>query len=502
MRNEEFRCHPLMVVSESVRLIIATVAALLGGILSEFYENLRESKVDELFTSATEEDVPLIFILFGIAALFAVTLLMRFFAWRRTYLTITDESFIYDKRTLFFKKRVKVRLSGISTVNLQRTLIDRVFGTCTVKLDISSGATAEKTDFRLVFKKDFALRFEKEILAAKQEVLIANVTEDNKPSHGVSTDDRIVSFSAAYVIRHALLQTPIGVILVFGAILAGFAIPVVKLWGALSAIAFFVGFPAAVLLMVGADIIKKFVGYYGFTLTKNKKELNISYGLITKQSFRLPFNKTNAVVIKQSFLCRIFRMYYAEILNVGVDDEKEKASPILCLAVNRRQMEEILKASADEFANDFKTKASPPKAYIPQFVKSLFIAAMAGVIYWLTVTESNYIQNIVFICLLLFACVGISFAAYRAKGISVGDRLLTVSNGVLKRRTVIVPFAKIQSLEIKKGPISGALGLRKGRVSVLASNANKNNNIGYFAPDVFEKIAKKTKEQKSTDWRV
>lgn len=495
MQGKEFRCHPSIIVANSLRVIIVLAFAMLSSLPDDIFSE--DGSINLAGASFTA--------LITFCAIFVALLIYlgtRFFVWKRTYISITNENLVYDKRTIFFQKKIKVKLSQISTVNFQKGIVDRIFGTYTVKLDIDSSATAEKTDFHLVFKEDLAKSFEAEILSAKDKCVNGNNSDvfDNK---ALDEPNHIISFDTGGILLHSLFMTPIWGTMAFGAALAGVSAPFMELSPIFYPIVFLLGLPVALILSFFSSLLRNLFLYHNFTLSKNENELIITFGLITKRSFRLPLSKTNAIIVKQSFFGRIFGMYYAEIINVGMGNEQEKLSPIFCLMLKKQAMEQVLFKAVPQLAGDIKVSTSPARAFLPTFLKGslpnlVLIALTVG--FCIAAKKPLVIPVGIVALILIWVCI--AFFSYKAKGLRVDEDKLTIATGILSRRIITVPFAKVQQLSVKKGPVCAPLGLRCGSISVLSAMANKNNTIGYFPPNMFEAIAEKIEQNESLDWRI
>jgi membrane protein YdbS with pleckstrin-like domain len=63
---------------------------------------------------------------------------------------------------------------------------------------------------------------------------------------------------------------------------------------------------------------------------------------------------------------------------------------------------------------------------------------------------------------------------YRAKGYDLGEDRLRVVGGVLFRKDTIVPFGRVQHLDVEQGPIERAFGLA---TLVLHTAGNHNSSV-------------------------
>ena len=81
---------------------------------------------------------------------------------------------------------------------------------------------------------------------------------------------------------------------------------------------------AGIVLSALWDTVKDFIRYYDFRAKRRGDKIYIKYGFLKKMEYTIPVDKIQALKIRQSFVARIFRKYMAEIVNVGMGDEKEE----------------------------------------------------------------------------------------------------------------------------------------------------------------------------------
>jgi len=430
-------------------------------------------------------------IVIGIAlGIIIVVALFNFFRWRKTYIYIKDDSLILDCDFAINKRKTTVKLSSISTVNFQQGILEKIFNTYRLQIDINSFATAEKTDFNLVFSHSVAEELKKELT---KDFSPCDQTQDNAEIRTVHETKPIFEFTTNRVIKHGLLSISVGGVL-FSVIMLAFTLvsQFTDVFGTEESK--IKGNPIttiiAVLLVVGPVIVQSvspFIRYQNFKIGKLGDRIVVSYGLITNRQYNVPLSKTNAVVIKQPFLARLCHLYYGELINVGMGDEQDHQSPIFCLLVNKQELDFILNEINPNFVISDIGERSPKSAFIPMCIPYLLFGTIAVVVasilnYW-------WIGVIVLACLLLCA-----ISSYKTKALNILDDRAVITTGVFMRRTIIVPFGKIQIVNSKNGPLSRHFGISKGSATILASLVNMSNNIGYFPKDRFEKLFEKTLE--------
>jgi uncharacterized membrane protein YdbT with pleckstrin-like domain len=72
------------------------------------------------------------------------------------------------------------------------------------------------------------------------------------------------------------------------------------------------------------SIVKSVVKYYKFKVWADEDALKVQYGLFNKKSFSLQKTKINGIILRQSILMRIFKLYTAEVIVIGYGDKSEQ----------------------------------------------------------------------------------------------------------------------------------------------------------------------------------
>lgn len=481
------RCHFLSVIMntfKSIWYIIALFAFRALDVLKDIQMNSIPSK--DVFV--------------GLAIFFAIIMIFFIFnllKWWKTIIYIEDEKFVLERKQIS-QKKTTVKLSTISTVNLQQNLFERIFDVYTLQLDINSSATADKTDFNLVFNQKTAFAYRDYILSyldkknLEKSTFDRNSLDENSQVNKISTShnpqknstEPIISFSFKEVIRHCILSFSFfGLLYAIGVIIASIGAFNISDTGIENLFSGIFTLFLAIIPIVYKSIAAFFL-YQNFNLEKNGDRIMVSYGLFTRRNFTLPLDKTNALVIKQPFQARFFNLYYAEIINVGMGDESEKQAPIFCLLVKPEVLQTVIKQIAPQFVLEEKDEKSPKVAIFPTLIKwgfwgILFLIGFSIFYKW-------WIGLIILIVLLISGSL-----SHITKGLKLYTNKLSITTGVFNKRTITTTYSKIQNASTEFGPISKHFGLAHGSISILSSLTNQTNSIGYFPIERFNLISEK-----------
>ncbi len=474
------RSHFLSVIMNTFKAIWYVIAMFLFSII----DALKDIRMQSL---------PSFSVMIGLAVIFAIILIVFIFnllRWWKTKIYIEGDTFVLERNQLS-QSKTTVKLSSISTVNLQQNLFEKIFDVYILQLDINSSATANKTDFSLVFADKTAFAFRDFILSyldnqsSKEHLSTAPIPRNAIQLNTVHQPDNpelIISFTFKEVLRHCILSFSfLGGIYAIGVVIAaiGTFLASDKEVNQVLLSALFPLLIAVVPFLYKS--ITAFLLYHNFKLEKKGDKMIVSYGLFTRKQFTLPLDKTNALVIKQPFQARLFDLYYGEIINVGMGDAAEKQSPIFCLLVKGDILQSIIQRIVPQFTLDQEEEKSPKSAMIPILIKwGLWGTAFFAGFYIF------YKWWIGLLLLIVFLLCGL--LSYKTKGLKLYENKLSITTGVFDKRTITVTYSKLQNAAAEYGPISRHLGIAHGSVSILSSITNQINSIGYFPIEKFNRI--------------
>ncbi|MDD2418824.1 MAG: PH domain-containing protein [Oscillospiraceae bacterium] len=419
-----------------------------------------------------------------------IVFIFQVIRWRKTYILIKDGQIIIDRRYKIMKNKTTVKISSISSVNLKQNILERVLNVYSIQLDINSAVTADKTDFHLVFGQKDATEFQKLITDLKQEARLQTSTA-NDPAESTQTGYLpVVSFPLLRVIRHCLLSISVTGMLLTLSVFTGVFTAAFFAGGDFAAEIGWASSSILAIILIIWQTLAPFLRYYKFTVIKQNNKVVISYGLLTKQQYTLPLDKTSALIIRQSLLSRIAHLYYGELINIGMGDEERKENPVFCLLVNKQELETIIEQVAPAFIFSESINPSPTPALLSVLIKYTLIGLPVLVA---AIVVGYWWAGCLWLALVLLA----GFASFKTKGLGLQNNNIAVTQGVFAKKTLITTYSRIQNIAITDGPFSRRFGLCKGNITILAGTMNKNHSTGYFQSDKFDHVCSKMIEHQS-----
>jgi putative membrane protein len=171
--GERVRCHPSVIVENSFSLLV------LIALLVTRFETTAIGGV--------------------LAAAVVALLLYNYRQWNLTTIRFNETEIVVERDTLFKMKKT-LPYAKIASVNVNRGIVNRLFGTARLQININSGSTALVPEAVLTFREDVA----DELRSVIQERLHDGepLPDEEEPA------ESLASFSPADVIVHGLFSVP------------------------------------------------------------------------------------------------------------------------------------------------------------------------------------------------------------------------------------------------------------------------------------------------------
>ncbi|MHC1684633.1 MAG: PH domain-containing protein [Clostridiaceae bacterium] len=385
--------------------------------------------------------------------------------WLNTEYYIKDNILIY-KTGIFERSKQEIPFDKINTIDINKNLIDRIFGVCTVKVD--SGSTAlKKSEFNIKVQYEIAEKLRDKILDAKNDNMDHKVFEEHKneePIKKVITIKEIV----IYAITKSKLAWSIGgyfAVMNFADDLEiftktsvvnnlmdsininkSFLEDKIKLIGIIIGLILFI-YIIVTLLSIVFEIVK----FYNFTIQVKDKSFNISYGLLSKKEYSIPIEKIHALKYKQGILQQLLGVYMLEVITIGYGDEvNEKA--ILYPIANNKVKEEILAKILPEMIYSGQVK-TPPKSSIKRFV---FIRVLIPLIIlipmYFFIKDIPSVFKLAAISIVTLIGILLGYLNYKNTSLGITKKIIITTCGGLTKTTTLIKQSSVQSIEKIQNP--------------------------------------------------
>jgi len=459
--GERVRCHPSVIVENSFSLLV------LIALLVTRFETTAIGGV--------------------LAAAVVALLLYNYRQWNLTTIRFNETEIVVERDTLFKMKKT-LPYAKIASVNVNRGIVNRLFGTARLQININSGSTALVPEAVLTFREDMA----DELRSVIQERLHDGepLPDEEEPA------ESLASFSPADVIVHGLFSVPTYQT-IFGSVFLAYS--VFELYTSAGAgiggggrafvsmlIFFVVQFGPAVSLIFR---------YYNYRVYRRGEMIFLQHGLLRTYKTSFDVSRVNAVRVKSTLAARLLHRSWIEAEVVGLaSGTGESLRPVLCLLKDDATQQRLLRELAPEFVYDRNPEKQPAGARSVLLVRaaiaslalvlamawpSLYVyreaAALAGVagvvLPWVLPLAT---------ALAVLAILYATWVSYRITEFDTGRDLFSFVNGAVDRETVVMGYDRVQMIGVTQGPVARLFGVARARVHLLSSTGGTSVSSGYF----------------------
>lgn len=496
MDNGKFRCHISILLEKMKGFFWALVLIAFNALQSFVSQDSRE-------ISDTQEALPWGIILAVVAGLLLLYVLYCYLVWSKTWFYVKEGSLVCERNTL--NRHVNtIGIQNISNINIEQNILERILGTCKVKLDTNSLSTANENDVSIVLKLKEGKALKAYLLSVLSEGTVNELSDEENQEENLVYD---VEASVGDIIRHGFLMLSPFAILSF---LVSLGVIVMELRDTVFTTDFtgnilniFVNLIAIFIILFSAagSMLKGIFSYYGLKAKRAGNKLYLSYGFFKKTEFEIPVDKINAVEVIQPLFCRIFHRYCVEVVNVGMTDGNADAKSHLILACKKEELERQLQLLLPEIPIDLAfTIKKQPKAVLFGYIRRSLIILGCCVLGEFMIKEfvEAEIEKFSWNLLIAVTIIGISLLAvlvivlkYYTVGSSFEKKYFSVSTGTIKKTITITNYAQVQYLTIAQSLSDRYFGICSGIFYLLADFRNQNKRFPYVEEDEIRKIRDK-----------
>ena len=342
-------------------------------------------------------------------------------SWMRTKYWIEADELRVDTGVISRQSR-RIRVDRLQGIDISQPFVARLFGLAELKMDVAGGGAgegslaflplAEAQDLRatLLARRD-AVRASRRPAAGGDDAAAGGPADSPAPERVLATLD------LRTLVLSLLLSPETGAFVVAAVVFAGLFAALGQFAGVAAAVPVLIGF--------GLTLFRRLSAYYGFTVSETPAGLQVRRGLFERDAQTITLARVQGVVVSEPILWRRFGWAKLDVALAGYSssldtDGRPSASTVMpvaprpfVLGLARRLLAEAGSPDPD----DVELLAPPERSRWVAPVQRRFLAA------------------------------------------GLGEHLVVSREGVLTRRTHVVPHARVQSLRLTQGPWQRRLGL-------------------------------------------
>ncbi len=402
-------------------------------------------------------------------------------------------------RGVLFRKRSVLDYKKVHAINKKQNLFHRIFGIAILTVDSGSTNTSHQAEITIVEKSKTVDALLDELNALKEGG--TRTVADMKEEVLLSDKDSLYRFTSKKKMLYTLINIASTSFFtaLFG-VLAVIVIGICKLMLQLDSLGTWGEyFLVAILLTVGAMLlfsffsfiacmIRSFVGYHDFTITKRGSDIRISFGLLEKHTNTFSYDRIKAVKITQGLVQRMLGFAAIKLEVIGYTNDNGNDNNIelgvLVPFCKYDEIGEILDKVLPDYVPDEKqTKSVSYFSFISWFV--LILGIVIGVVLLeVTLPMLIFKASSTAVAVVLFTVLGVGATilvvkavsvalGYRNNGLAIHNGKITAYYGAFTKNVTVFMARNLIAAENVTTPLRQKRGITS-LVMHLKTNALSN----------------------------
>jgi len=438
----------------------------------------------------------------GIAIPLALIAAVAFFAYYRTRVTLEllEDHALVESRMLI-NRTITIPYGMIASVNLNRSILDRVFQTSTLSINLNSSVNATEPEASFVLESGMAERLRIYLSSGLTAGAMAPEPRAEEPINRVS-------FTVVDSLMYGIFGLPTGLLALSAVLLAYSAYSAMfdNAEGAMMAIMF-------LMLTEGVSLFTTVIRYADLEVYRSGTRIYLKHGMVQTFATNFDASKINAIRIRRPLMARLMGRACLEAEVVGLSSEKERRVPVLTLLVKESELPSMMALLVPEFIEAMPRDKQPRSAIMPLLIKAgtqtLAIAIVVALCAWaaclmieddggVAPVDTAMVIAIVMIAIAAALLLALAFMRRRVCELGLGVRLFSIVNGVVDREEVQVMYDRVQVFSRSAWPTARRLGLSRGRADLLSTQGKRSVTTGYFADERLDRVHERMAERLRT----
>jgi len=434
----------------------------------------------------------LLYTTFGIIAVIVLALVYGYLYYLKFtfYLNPLKQEFVIDKG-IFSRKHLTIPIEKIQQVNINQGFLQKIIGVYSLQID-TAGADSKEIDIRAI-NGEIAQALRQHLLHGQY----SPATQENDIETPVTagTDVPLINIKAATLLKIGLTSN-------YGqsvALLIGFGYAVfhnikellkafdndngqieqfVKSGFTLFSIGILLA--AIAILLLATNVIRTFVKYFDFQLSKHSQSLLISAGLLTKKNTLLHPNKVQITEYSQNYLQKkigLFKMLLKQAHAGQEQSEKEmKNNNTEIPGCSVTEKDELLRMILDRLPDGGSTfKPNWRYLNLPVLFQVFLPVLIYSIFYYFISEVRAYYPLAIAYFVIAFIMTYISYTKHR---ITVSETYIIKQSGIWEISQEIIEPHKIQSISTSQYPWHKKLNI--GHVTLHTAAGSLSFSYGNF----------------------
>ena len=408
------------------------------------------------------------FTLYWIIGTFIFLLIWGGISWYRFEFSVSDGELRIEQGVLI-RKKLYLTSDRIQVIDISAGVIQRLFGLVAVEVKTAGSSSKEAKINAITRVKAEKLRT---LLRKKSEN--SDETQDVEPVsqrkvYALDTRDLLIAASTSG--RFGVALSVVGVAfsqveqLISEEQMIHFVETIIPRSTNASMIVMSIIAVIAIawLFSFASTIIK----YYDFVVEVRENELLISRGLFERKQLTIPFNRIQAVQIKEELLRQPLG-YASLVIESAGYGESEGNSTTLFPLLAKPQIYSFINQVIPDYQMEISENSNVPSVGLRRYLfRMLWISLPVILVVWSSIPYGVYSWFLLLPALLL------GYQQYRDAEIGRGKDTLVLSFRILSKTTAMVKNYRMQSCQVQQNPFQERLNLSNFTVHVASGNQGR-----------------------------
>ncbi|EIT86486.1 membrane-flanked domain-containing protein [Fictibacillus macauensis ZFHKF-1] len=455
-------------------------------IVVEFF-NVIKYWVIPLALSLVKDELSFSWWQYGMFAILFCLFVFDIIRWRMETYTLTGKT-IHVNEGVFTRKVKSIPFSKIQNCNQRTPFLYKVVGVTQLKLDTGMDGDDDTITFHVITIAE-ARRIQ-QLIQTKSDSLETKEQQEVEPSV-ITKEERTLHFSPTAKDLFRASFTSLSMFVVIPILLSLYSkldelkeiVPIQ--WVEDQAQSFIVQqtwIMMIVLLIIMVcisfvvGIIRTFLKYGKYEVSSDKTHVYIIQGLLNESSFSIEKKRVQAIVIKQPFLKRLFRIAEVKLISAGGIDHSEAKDDINSLFpfLPRKDAEAMISTILPEY-QVISTMHSLPrrslwyKLSIPSYSWILSTAIIAGLVIWVPALQPYTWLLYGVSAFILLLSVLRKILAYGNTQYVMNGSYIQMKHGGFGTELFLTKRTKVIDVSVERGPIQKWFDL----ATIVTSNRGK-----------------------------
>ncbi|MDQ8003247.1 MAG: PH domain-containing protein [Pedobacter sp.] len=412
--------------------------------------------------------VALLYTAFGLAAILIISLIYGYFYYRKFtfYLDTLKREFVIDKG-VFGRKNLTIPVEKIQQVNINQGFLQKLIGVYSLQIDTAGSDSKEVNISAISGPIAFALK--EHLLNGEKETVSMENGEELVTPQNLQKETPFIKISAATLLKIGLTSNygqSIVLLLGFGYAVFHNIKEVLKAFdndhgqveqffkSGVTIISVGVLLAAIIFILLATNVIRTFVKYFDFQMSKHQKSLLISSGLLAKKNTLLHPNKVQITEYSQNYFQKkigLFNMALKQAHSGQQQSEKEvRTNNMEVPGCSPAEKDEVLKMILSKLPED-GTRYKPNFRFMNLPIIFSVILPLAGyLIFYQVIPEVRAFYPLAILYVLVASLM--TYISYTKHRITVSEDFIIKQSGIWDISQEIIEPHKIQSISTSQFP--------------------------------------------------